>query len=70
MMRGMRVPRLNSLRGLIILGTLLVATPLCVVLGHAMLQMRALSHKSTRLIETTAKATEADNKLVSAARSL
>jgi two-component system sensor histidine kinase GlrK len=66
----MRVPRPDSLRGLIILGTLLVAAPLCTALVHAMLQMRALSQRSTALIEHTAQATRSVDELARAGSTL
>ena len=66
----MRVPRPDSLRGLIILGTLLVAAPLCTVLAHSMLQLRALSQRSSALIAHTAQATSKSNELARVAEAL
>jgi two-component system sensor histidine kinase GlrK len=66
----MRLPRPDSLRGLIILGTLLVAVPLCTVLGHSMLQLRALSQRSTALIAHTANATSQSDELARASANL
>ncbi len=66
----MRFPRLASLRGLIVLGTLLLAIPMLIALGNSMVQTRALSKRSAALIAHTAETTRAGDELERAANAL
>mgnify|MGYP003345941787 CR=1 FL=1 len=66
----MRFSRPDSLRGLIIMGTLLVATPLSAALVHSTLQMRALSSRSARLVAHTAESIRAADELARAGAAL
>ena len=59
----MRVPHPRSLRGLIVLGTVLVAAPFIGAVIHATVQMRVLTQRSTSLIARTAAATRAGQEL-------
>jgi len=59
----MRFPHPRSLRGLIVLGTVLIAAPFIGAVVHATVQMRVLTHRSTALIARTAAATRAGQEL-------
>ena len=66
----MRIPRPDSLRALIITGTLLVATPLFIAVVHSTVQMRVLTQRSAALIASTDAAIHAGEQLVIASTTL